>query len=239
MLQGTKKRTPQREEDRVAAEKRRKDQQEVLKAKIAAALKIKTPAEIADAVGVSVQAVSGWKTTGKVATEFLLPLAHAIGCRADDLLTKDAPLHPTAERAPTFEGPLPTAEQAVDIVTSILIGMTPVERTAMKGPFSEWAGSPADMRAWIARNLSDAQASIKPPPAPGPKRTKRDTASQSERKSEPAKLAVIPGGGNKSQLALPLRKAVAPAKNPFDESNAPKRERDLYPNWTAPKAANK
>lgn len=229
-----KKKTPPRPEDVQAAAHRRAVQQRAIKAQMTAVLKLRTPADVAEALGVSVQAVSGWKKDGKIATEMLLPLARLLGCRVDDLLTEGAALAPAAG-TPTFEGPAPTVGQAIDAITSTLIGLTAIERQVARGAMTEWATHPEDARPLVAKYLGvDLPAS---PPTPAPK-TKRSTNKQAaEKKSQPATLSVIPGGGNKSQLALPLQKAVNPSRNPFDESNASSRERDFYEKWTAPRAA--
>lgn len=220
------------------ADRRRQDQQEALKVQIAAALKDTTPAAIAEACGVSVQAVSGWKSTGKVATEMLLPMARAIGCRVDDLLTKGAPLRSSDAHA-TFEGPPPTVEQAIEVLTLVLASASPVERAVTRGAFEGFLLDPVEGQRHLTKVMLEiAEHPSGPPAAPPESGTRRRRESVSARKAQPARLSVIPGGGSTSQLALPLKKAISPRRNPFDESSASWDERQHYQKWTAPKAAN-
>lgn len=65
------------------------DQQAVLAANITRALVGKSPKAIAEALEVTEQAVSGWKRTGKIATQYLLPLAQLIEWPLEALLSPE------------------------------------------------------------------------------------------------------------------------------------------------------
>jgi DNA-binding Xre family transcriptional regulator len=226
--------TPQGENERQLAEARRKAQQKVLSAQMAVALKIKSAKDIADELGVTPQAVNGWKAEGKIATEFLLPLAKSIGCRVDDLLTAGAPLHAPNVNA-TFEGPAPTIEQAVEVLVGLLSAITPVEREVAKGALIALSMSPTEAANIATDTMRRLAEAARPPDTPKPKKKKATNTAAAERKEGRAALSVVAGGGRRSQLALPLNRAVSPSRNPFDESNASPEERRHYARWTAPK----
>lgn len=75
------------------------------------------------------------------------------------------------------------------------------------------------------------------PQPPGGGSRKRKAPAAERRSQERQRLTVTVGGGQKMQQDLPLKRALHPANDPFDENNAPANERQWYERVkAAPKA---
>lgn len=217
--------------------------QAVVRANIAAILKVVTPQRMAEELDVTEQAVSGWKRTGKVAPHYFARIAELGGWTLDEFLSPagktDARTSPrAAESGPSYSPMQPIGmADALDKLAEVLSALNEDGREHASTVLSRLAQNPSGERLRTSIEMLETLARLHPrdpdpePPAPRFSRKKVGTERRSDGK---AQLTVKAGGGKRVQMGLPFKTV----SDPWDESQAPQKERDWYGKWTAsPKSA--
>lgn len=133
----------------------------------------------------------------------------------------------------------PTIDHAVHVLAEALMTMEPTWREAASAVLANLGRHPEQAETVLASLQVMIRSQPVPPPIkPTPSPTKPSRAKQHAKQRPPgkAKLVLKMGGGDKRQLALPLRTV----RNPFDQSAAPENERAWYERLkVTPKASSR
>jgi transcriptional regulator with XRE-family HTH domain len=168
-------------------------------------------------------------------------LARALGVNALWLSAGDGEPMALEEDVAAETLGIPSVGQAIEVLATALSSMDEIGRELASGVLASIAkrpdqpeGATAMLAALIQHHGSKA-----PPPSPSSpssgKKAKRTTAAAQRRAPGRVALTVTQGGGQKRQLALPLRTVA----DPFNADTAPRREQEWYERVkAAPKAAS-
>jgi transcriptional regulator with XRE-family HTH domain len=155
--------------------------------------------------------------------------------------------HEAHEPSPSYAVPSfaplhsPSIDEAVEKIAELLAGINAEGRERASTVLSNLVKNPS-RPADAAQKLAAVMVlyprdESEPEPTPPAGRGKRRTAAAERRDAPRPQLTVTAGGGQKMQLDLPLKKALEPPRDPFDEKNAPANERLWYEKVkAAPKA---